>query len=353
MKNKRVAGLDIIRALAVLFVISVHYFKNTIFYSIPMTGKTMIILNSLRWLFFICVPLFMILTGYLSRNKEPNKEYFKGIKKVLISYLFISIACIIVRIFYFKEKQRILYWLISPFNFTADGYSWYIEMYIGLFLIAPFLNILYKNLKDKKQKELLIIVLLILTGVPAMFNNYNILGLNKIKIFPNWWIDLYPITYYYIGSYIAEYKPKIKLSKGILYTTLICFLQGLLHYLLCDKKSFSWNIYGGYGSIITVIISIIVFITFYDKDIKNKFLNKIVTIISLTSLDIYLLSFLVDKLFYPYIKTFANTPKKVALLLIPTIIIVFSISFILAFIKKVLFDIIEKTKSQHKISKKL
>ena len=73
MKNKRVAGLDIIRALAVLFVISVHYFKNTIFYSIPMTGKTMIILNSLRWLFFICVPLFMILTGYLSRNKEPNR----------------------------------------------------------------------------------------------------------------------------------------------------------------------------------------------------------------------------------------------------------------------------------------
>ena len=30
--NLRIVGLDIVRTIAIFFVISVHYFKNTIFY---------------------------------------------------------------------------------------------------------------------------------------------------------------------------------------------------------------------------------------------------------------------------------------------------------------------------------
>lgn len=348
---KRVAGLDIVRVIAILFVISVHYFRNTTFYTIPTTGKTMGILLAFRWLFYTCVPLFMILTGYLSRNKETNKKYYSGIKKVLTSYFFISIICIIVRIFYFKEERRILYWLISPFNFTANGYSWYIEMYIGLFLLAPFLNVLYKGLETKEKKQLLIGTLLILTGLPAVFNNYNILGLNKIEIFPNWWKEIYPITYYFIGSYIGEYKPKVNKKYTIFYILLVLLIQTSCFYLLVDGKSFSYNFYDGYGSALTTILSILIFITFYDIDIKNKFVSKLITSISLCSLDMYLFSYLIDLKFAEKLKESLSTPKELLLHMIPTIITIFVICYLISLIKKIIFEIPEKIKKIKKTQK--
>ncbi|MGN1371424.1 MAG: acyltransferase [Candidatus Coprovivens sp.] len=342
---KRIAGLDIVRTIAILFVISVHYFLNTIFYKIPTTGKTMGILLSFRWLFFTCVPLFLLLTGYLSRNKEPNKKYFLGLKKVLTSYLFISIICILVRIFYFGEKRRILYWLISPFNFSADGYSWYIEMYIGLFLLAPFLNILYKGLEAKEKKQYLIIVFLLITSAPAIFNNYNILGLNKVELYPNWWLNLYPITYYFIGSYIGEYQPKVNKKLCIFYILLVLLIQTSCYYLLLDGSKFSWDIYGGYGSILTIILTILIFLTFYDIDIKNKIISKLITSISLCSLDMYLFSYLIDIKVYEKINKIATTPKKLMLYMFPTILLIFTICYIISLLKKLIFEFPEKIKN--------
>lgn len=339
---ERKAGLDIVRTIAIIFVISVHYFANTIFYSLPTMGKTMGILLAFRWLFFTCVPLFLILTGYLNRKKELNKKHYKGLKKVMISYFFISIICILVRIFYFKEKQRILFWLISPFNFSANGNSWYIEMYIGLYLLVPFLNLLYKSLETKEKKQLLIAVFLLLTSVPSIFNNYDILGLNKVELYPNWWLNLYPITYYYIGSYISEYQPKIRKSTSIFYILLVLLIQTSCYYLLLEEKSFSWNLYGGYGNIITVILSTLIFLTFYDIDIKNKIIKKIVTSISLCSLDMYLFSYLVDKKVYQTIRVFVLSPKQLLIYMVPTISVIILISYMLSFIKNYVFKIPKK-----------
>lgn len=348
---KRIAGLDIVRVIAILFVISVHYFRNTTFYSIPTTGKTTGILLAFRWLFYTCVPLFIILTGYLSRNKEPNKKYYSGIKKVLISYFFISIICIIVRIFCFKEERRILYWLISPLNFTADGYSWYIEMYIGLFLLAPFLNVLYKGLDTKEKKQLLIVTLLILTGFPAVFNNYNILGLNKVEIFPNWWKEIYPITYYFIGSYIGEYKPKANKKYTILYILLVLLIQTSCFYLLVDGKSFSYNFYNGYGSALTTILSILIFITFYDIDIKKQILFKI------NYINIVMFPRYVSILIFNRFENIRKTKRK---FINPKRIIVaydtnnyYSVCNMLSrlFNKKIIFEIPEKIKNFKKTQK--
>ena len=75
MKSSRIAGIDIIKALAAFFVVSVHFLLNTNFYEMRLNGKGMIILTAVRHLLLICVPLFLLATGYLNRNKEPNKEY--------------------------------------------------------------------------------------------------------------------------------------------------------------------------------------------------------------------------------------------------------------------------------------
>ena len=61
---KRKFGIDLIRCIAIFFVVSVHFFINTKFYRSDTTSPYLIPLFIIRNLFFTCVPLFLLLTGY-------------------------------------------------------------------------------------------------------------------------------------------------------------------------------------------------------------------------------------------------------------------------------------------------
>lgn len=345
---KRVIGLDIVRVIAILFVISIHFLLNTNFYQMPQKdGYGMIVLSFLRHLFLICVPLFIILTGYLNRNKESNKDYYKGLKKVLISYLFIAVISVLIRKYYFHEEREILCWILSPLSFRANGYSWYIEMYIGLYLIAPFLNIMYQNIKTQKQKITLLVVLIIMTSIPSITNNYRLLG-TLFNIIPDYWVNFYPITYYVIGLYIAEYQPKLTIKKSAINIIVVLVIQTIINYTTNQKLVFNKNLFGKYNNILTLILSILVFITLYNKNIKNEKIKKLITNISNVSLDMYLFSYLVDLKIYEYIKPMLTTPKEHLIYMIPTIIIVFTSCFIFSYIKKIFFDLIEKKPKKQK-----
>lgn len=89
---KRDITLDAIRVFAVFSVISVHYFLHSGFYNTPVMGTRMFIMITFRQFFMICVPLFMILTGYLMSQKVLNKKYYCGIKKTL--YICIGEYCV-------------------------------------------------------------------------------------------------------------------------------------------------------------------------------------------------------------------------------------------------------------------
>ena len=73
--EKRNINLDVIRCIAVFSVISVHFFNNTEFYQQIVSGKRMYCMVIMRTFFMICVPLFLILTGFLMSKKELNRKY--------------------------------------------------------------------------------------------------------------------------------------------------------------------------------------------------------------------------------------------------------------------------------------
>lgn len=198
-------SLDVIRCVAVFSVISVHFFRNCRFYDFPMLGKSMFAGSILRTAFMVCVPLFLLLTGYLMNHKKLCLRYYLGIKKTLGIYVLASLCCILFNIVYFKQEIDFKTGLQSLFDFSGSDYAWYIEMYMGLFLIIPFLNILYHGLQSKRQKQLLLLTILALTTLPSLCNLYGKWG-------ANWWQNLYPVTYYFIGAYLSEYE--IKLNKG-------------------------------------------------------------------------------------------------------------------------------------------
>ena len=223
MNIKKLSGrnsaMDIIRIVAVFCVISVHFFLHNGFYSEPVQGLPMYIMVLMRTMFTVCVPLFIILTGYLMSKKTLSKSYYKGIVKTLITFVLATIVCMVFKSVYSNEPFTIKTLIFSTLDFTGANYSWYVEMYIGLFLIIPFLNLAYNGLKSKKHKQVLVLTFIVITILPSLFNIFNFDTVSWwaspassdefAKLIPSWWIGFYPVTYYFTGCYIREYGFKI------------------------------------------------------------------------------------------------------------------------------------------------
>ena len=282
MKNRN-PGADIIRCLALFLVVSVHFFLNNGFYNEPTVGFKMFIMNVMRAFFIICVPLFMTLSGYLLRKKELTLGYYKRIVGIVITYLLASAACMLFSRFYLKEAMSLSDVFVKIIKFTGAPYAWYIGMYLGLFLMIPFLNILYKNVPTKNWKICLLGSFIALAAIPA------------------WWGKIYPITYYFIGCYISEYGIKIKKRFNIPLIAACTVIYGASTFLQSYKGVFKWNALCDYNSILSICLTILVF-TFFINLNYEKFPKKLSFVFGKLSglcLGAYLVSYIFDSLFYP------------------------------------------------------
>lgn len=334
--KKRILGLDLVRCIAVFFVISVHYILYSNFYYGEVKGSSMYMLTIMRWLFYTCVPLFLILTGYLKQSKKVEKKHYKAIIPILISYLIISIITILVFKFYYNKEESIYHYIKGIFNFTTIENAWYVEMYIGLFLLIPFLNILYQNIKGKKQKQILILTLFFLVSIPNVFANIAIKG-KTLDIFPSWWTGIYPLLYYFIGCYIKEYQIKIPKIKNIIYLLICLIIEATITFLYCQGKNIN-AIFEGYASFPTVIISVLLFLLIYDLNIKNKPSRILITDISKLSFDIYLLSFITERIIYEKLSLASLSSKNLIIYYPIYSLLVLCSTYICVFIKRCIID---------------
>lgn len=199
----RLSGLDLIRSCAILFVIAGHFSMNTGFQNAIFEGPSMFIQGTMKFFFGMGVPLFLLLTGYLNSGKEATLRYYKGGIRVIASYLLFSIITILFRKYGLGEGYSWTEWGHQILSFSAIPYGWYIEMWIGLFLLVPFLNILYRHIPDKKQKLILLGSLFLMTALPYLMNRYG------MHLVPGFWATCFPLFFYVAGSYIREYQPAI------------------------------------------------------------------------------------------------------------------------------------------------
>lgn len=353
--TKRNPAMDIIRILAFFFVVSIHFFLNNDFYLTPVKGERMFIMTIMRSCFIICVPLFITLSGYLLRKKQLEKSYYKRIGKIIITYFLASLLCIFYSIIFDNQQFTIKDIIEKILDFSAAPYSWYIEMYLGLFLLIPFLNIVYNALSSQKCKIWLIITFVILTSLPSVLNIYNFDSLDwwsfpststeTSKLIPAWWQTLYPITYYYIGCYLSEYGLKINRTLNIIAIFFFIAISGSFCYWRSYKTIFIWGDWCDYRSLFNVILTLLVFAFFININYE-KMPNSLVWIIrkvSGLSLGGYLVSWIFDQELYPIL--LAKVPSVTSRLEYYFIIvpIIFILSLFVSYLLSKIQLLIERT----------
>lgn len=316
--QSRNTAMDIIRIVAAFTVLSVHFFLHNGFYSQTVEGVPMYIMVLMRTLFSVCVPLFMILTGYLMSHKTLSRKYYSGISKTLIIFVLATLACMIFKTIHDNEHFTLKSFILGTLDFTGANYSWYIEMYIGLFLLIPFLNLAYNKLKNKRQKQVLVLTLVFLTIIPTVFNIFNFdnpawwsdpkTSDTFAKLIPSWWMGIYPITYYFTGCYIREYGIKLKTRSTLVLFLLAILIFGTFNYYRSYGTTFKSGTYVYWYGFEPYVLSVLLFVML--SRIKTENMNEKVKFVlwkvSDLALGIYLISYIFDMLVYPVLNAKIN-----------------------------------------------
>lgn len=292
-ETKRNLNLDLIRCFALLFVPCMHGIDNTGLYTIQLSSASDIFMMFLRILFTTCIPLYILLTGFLCNKKELSLRYYLGYVRVYLIYLLCSVPCVFLEVYYKHSLTGLREIVSSVLNFNACGYAWYIMMYTGLFIMIPFLNMMYHGCATKRQKQVLIASFFALSILPSLLNMY-------FQIYSVWWDRLYPICYYFTGAYLSEYMPQISLKKAG------AFFFG---FLAAFSVFFYFNYHGDGSALLYVyqtawdiyILGILAFVFLFKLPLGqiSPWVKRLIMRISDLTLAIYLLTWIPDGLTYP------------------------------------------------------
>lgn len=311
VKAARDIGLDITRIFAFLCVVSVHFLIGSQFYDNRLTGEKMYVMTLIRSFSMVCVPLFLLLTGYLTCGRDVELtprgylKYTAKLRHVLLTYLF---ASLFVQLFCKVMTDVTMTFGTAMKNVLGfSQYGWYVEMYIGLFLLTPFLSLLLKNL-DRRALTVFIAVLSVLTVAPSVFNVFNFFSSGNFisggadKIIPQWWEKLYPVTYWFIGAYMRKYVEIKKLNTFRLFLLAVIFtvMFGVFGILKSRGGAFRGGTHCDWGSLQCTVLSVTVFLFVNSINFKTRGKRSagFLKLVSELTFGAYIVSYAVDTAFY-------------------------------------------------------
>jgi len=340
--RSRDPGLDILRCIALLGMAVGHFCHHTGFFNETMTGGWMLLGAALRSAAKVTVPVFLMLTGYLVTTKNTGVKYYIRIVRVLFIYVLSSILCSLFKVFVLKESLSVLGALRKMVEFDGTTYEWYIEMYIGLFLLTPLLNILYDGLTTQKQKKILVFTLLFLTTMPRMLNVYCLddpgwwlrpsSSKNYASLVPDMWGSLYPIAHFYLGRYLREYPIKLESWKLFVLSLAAFAFGGLYNFYRSYGSTFVFGPWQENGSALYTLQAVLrfAFFTSLNYERMSERVRRFFAWGSDLTLGAYLVSWIFDMIVYGKLNSYGMSMDRKMLWLPVTVLTVLVCSFVLS-----------------------
>ncbi len=283
LNKEKLHGLSILRMLSMFGIIALHVMN--VGGAFDKTSLMSVYQLPVSILYILCsssVNIFAMLTGYLYVDKPAVK--YKNILKLIFIVLVYSVCItaffLIFKPAVFNSSMDILKALFPP----LDGKLWYITCYVLLFVLIPFLNKLI-NVLSIAQFKILLILLVIFTSVLPTFLLTDFFRLSEG--YSTAWL----VVCYLIGAYIKHRNIKTSARKlSVIY--LLCVTAIMLSTAIvwfAFKKLAVYMFLTRYISPFMVIMSVISIMLFSRINVKNKGLIKVITSLSNSSFDAYIL----------------------------------------------------------------
>ena len=294
--KERQGNIELLRILSMLMIITLHFLghggvlnKLTPFTPYYYFGYIM------KGLCYVSVNCYVFISGYFLVD---SKFKIKKLMILLAQVLFYSITIYLVLcgggLIEFSVKDALL--SLIP---TMSNRYWFVTMYVGMYLLSPFLNIAVKAM-TKKSHYIFIMVLFALFSLIPTFVFFSV-GLNFGGDSGVVWF----ITLYIIAAYIKKYYTPArkksqtrKLALGYFGAALLvpisqfCIVllskTGITHYVDADRLLSISILFYKYNSVLVLAASLLLFLLFLNIQIKGKYVNKLICFISLLTFGVYL-----------------------------------------------------------------
>ena len=274
----------------------------------------------------IACNLFAMISGYYL--SASNKIKIRKVMDIILLLVFYGVAIYIfsIRIGLISFSYDSMKLMISTINSR-----WFVDIYLLLYLIHPFLNKLLNNISKKQLLFLIAVNVFCFYLWPSITKPKDIL-IRTIFISDNGYGILNFITLYFISYFIRTYQ-KINFLR-IRYLLMLYIVIGLfVGYQLTVDLSFI-----AYNHILNLLNTVIVFEIFLQ--IKN---GKWITSLSSASLATYIIheNWIIRQWFFRdlFKEKLFWTSKWMSVHLVITLIGVFLLSFCIEKIRELIFDL--------------
>lgn len=289
MKKNRDSNIELLRIIAMLFILFHHYALYNSLYNLDVSNINKYIGIILFSLGKIGVNIFILITGYFSIQKKFS---IKKLIKLWLEVVFYSVGITVVfsisGIVQLSFKEIIKF--IFPISFNK---YWFITIYIVLYILMPFINKYVNKVNREQYKKLLIILFILCVGLYSIMYNSITYSMNESLPLSN---IIFYILLYLIGGYIRLYgieKIENISCKTTIRYTLLLFAIFTIFLTFSEIIDYKYNKLGNVlfwytrsNSIFIFAISILIFYIF--KKIRLREI-KIVNLLASSCFGIYLI----------------------------------------------------------------
>jgi len=287
-------SLDLLRIIAMLMVIILHTFGYSgLLSAYPALSLQYNIVWFVEFVSIVAVNCYVMLSGYfLVTSRFKLARLFSLVGEVL----FYSV--VIYGLFLLTGKAT-LDWgdLLRALLPVIGGEYWFVTAYVGMYVLAPFMNKLINGLSQLQHRRLIVGLVALFSLIPTFIFFGDDFGLSGNRLnfgcSTPWFLVLYVIAAYVrrwyrptyeVTKYLRRYGVTVAVSFGIFLVATF----GAERLGIAALRSFAGYL-TAYNSVTILLCSIALFLVFVNLQIKTPALNKAITVIAPLTLATYLI----------------------------------------------------------------
>lgn len=290
-KKERMANLELLRCIAMMMVVVLHYLGKGGLLG-EMTAGKLSAVNLTAWVIecfsVVAVNVYMLISGYFLCESAFK---LSRLVKLWLQVWFYSVGVGLLAAFTGicpAEEVDLHYFITLIFPISMDHY-WFMTAYVFLYLLLPFVSIAVQKMTKGQMQVVLTALLIMFCGVKSVLPVRLQMDMRGYDVL--WYLCVF-LTAAYLKKYGIPALNKrwkcvglyVLCSLGILAETM-CFHQ---IYLRTGSFELIMNVATNYNHIFPFLASIGLFLTFLTTKVSGV-VAKIVTRIAPYTLGVYLL----------------------------------------------------------------
>lgn len=284
--KQRNTNLDLLRIVSMLLIVFLHSIDHSgVLENAENCGANMYFYVRFTYaLCQVCVNIYIMLSGYFMINSKFRLHKLVVLWMEAAFYSFVLKGLFIV----LGLDEFSIISLASCFFPILTGRYWFLTIYVGMYLISPFLNVLIRAL-DRKQHGLLNLCLFVIMSLWSSIHP-AISGMNSGG---GWGLAWFVVLYIAAAWFRLYYTPNRKPVRWLLGYTAIPLLIAALQMAarewdigIMQKILSNWF---RYDSAPVYLMTLSLFVGFLNVQIRGAGLSRLICTVAPLTLGVYLI----------------------------------------------------------------